>query len=172
MFEYTLLFIFPAAMMFAAFFDLFTMTIPNKVSIALVAGFALVAPFSGLPWATIGMHVLAGALMLGVCVFMFWRGWMGGGDAKLLSAAALWIGFDHMLGFATLVAICGGLLAVAILLYRSILPPSWLLGQSWALRLHEKKGGIPYGIAIAAGAIWIYPSTSWFNGLSIMALGG
>ena len=59
-----------------------------------------------------------------------------------------------------------GILAVVILFYREILPPAWLLNQPWAMRLHESKEGIPYGVALAGAALWIYPSTKWFAALA------
>lgn len=166
MLESTLLLIFPAAMIFAAIMDLFTMTIPNRISIAMIAGFALVAPFSGMPVEAIGLHVIAGLGMLALCLFMFWRGWIGGGDAKLLSVAALWIGVELLVPFMAYVGILGGVLAVALLLYRKYIPEVWIMRQEWTARLHKENGGIPYGIAIAAAAVWIYPKTAWFAGLS------
>jgi prepilin peptidase CpaA len=151
-------------MAFAASIDLLTMTIPNRVSSALVVTFPPSALLIGMDWVAFGSHVGAGALMLVVGIGMFARGWLGGGDAKLLAAAALWLGFDHLAGYLLLVAIAGGALALLILSYRNWAPPAWMLGQPWAMRLHDKKVGIPYGIALAAAALWIYPSTPWFTG--------
>jgi prepilin peptidase CpaA len=44
--------------------------------------------------------------------------------------------------------------------------PSLLLGQEWALRLHRRDAGIPYGLALAAGALLVYPQTVWFTALA------
>lgn len=150
-------------MTFAGSIDLLTMTIPNRISVALVVAFPLAAMLIGMDWMTVAGHLGAGALMLAVGIGMFARGWLGGGDAKLLAAAALWLGFDHLAGYLLLVAIAGGGLALLVLCYRHWLPPSWMLGQAWAMRLHDRKVGIPYGIAIAAAGLWIYPSTPWFT---------
>lgn len=168
MFDNVLLLVFPAVMIFAAVMDLFTMTIPNRVSLALIAGFAMVAPLSGQSWETIGMHVLAGLVVLAISIFMFSRNWLGGGDAKLLAAASLWIGFDLLTLFVGVVGILGGALALALLAYRKFVPEIWIVKQQWAARLHKQNGGIPYGLAIAAGAIWIYPQTEWFAALVAM----
>ena len=97
---------------------------------------------------------------------MFWRGWLGGGDAKLLSATVLWLGPDNIIAYLVLVSIIGGALAICILLYRGLVLPSWLTSQQWALRLHDKSVGIPYGIALAGAGLWIYPGTLWFSALS------
>ena len=153
---------FPAAMAFAGAMDFFTMTIPNRVSLALIAGFAVVAAMAGAPWMLVANHVAAGLLFLGIGIFMFSMGWLGGGDAKLLAAAALWLGFDSLFPYITLVTILGGALAIGLLAFRNITPPVWLMGQEWALRLHDRRGGIPYGIALAGAALWVYPNTPWF----------
>lgn len=166
MLEYPLLMIFPVAMAFAGAMDLFTMTIPNRVSIALIAAFAGAAVIVGMPLWTIANHVGAGVLFLALGIFMFWMRWLGGGDAKLLAAAALWLGFDSVLPYLVLVAIMGGILAIVLLSFRSIVPPMWMMGQEWAMRLHDRRGGIPYGIALAGAALWIYPSTPWFAALA------
>jgi prepilin peptidase CpaA len=103
--------------------------------------------------------------MLGIGILFFSAGWFGGGDAKLMAAAALWIGFDDLLVYFTQVAILGGVLAIAILAYRR-LPATALPGPDWALRLHKSGTGIPYGLAIAGAALWIYPQTAWFAAFS------
>lgn len=165
--EFTLFLMFPAAMAFAGAMDLFTMTIPNRISIGLILGFILAALMAPLGWSALASHVGAGALMLVVGIFMFSRGWLGGGDAKLLAAAALWFGFEGLLQYLLLVSVAGGMLVSAILLYRSMTPPLWLCNQEWAMRLHAKAGGVPYGIALAAGGLWLYPSTAWLTSLAV-----
>ena len=89
MLDLAALVIFPALMAYAAASDLLTMTIPNRVSLALVISFAAFAVFGGLSWDAVLMHVAAGALVLAVCFGMFAFGWIGGGDAKLAAATAL-----------------------------------------------------------------------------------
>lgn len=153
-------------MAFAGSMDLVTMTIPNRVSLALVAAFPVAAACAGLGGAAIASHLAAGALMLAVGVLMFARGWLGGGDAKLLAAAALWLGFEHLPAYLLLVAVMGGALTLLIMLYRGLAPPVWICGHAWALRLHDSKVGIPYGIALAVAALWIYPSTFLFAALA------
>ena len=111
-------------------------------------------------------HLGAGFLLLLISFAIFACGWIGGGDAKLMAATALWLGFDHLLPFLLWTAILGGGLALLVLTYRHVLPPVWLLGQSWALRLHDPKQGIPYGIAIAAAGLVVYPNTIWMTGIA------
>ena len=162
MLEYPLLLLFPAAMIYAGAMDFFTMTIPNRVSVALVIAFFGAALLAGMPWMTLLGHVGACLLVLVVSIFMFARGWLGGGDAKLLAAASLWFGFELLIDYTLLVSILGGVLAAFILFYRQAVPPMWISGLNWAERLHDEKAGIPYGIALAGAALWLFPSSQLF----------
>src|SRR5258707_1222703 len=72
------LLLFPALMAFAAASDLFTMTISNRVSLALAAGFLILAVLSGMGPYDILLHVGAGAAVLAVAFFCFAMGWVGG----------------------------------------------------------------------------------------------
>lgn len=162
MLEYPLLMLFPAAMLYAAVMDFFTMTIPNKISVALVAGFVVVALLAGMSWQGLLDHLGAGLVVLVASIFMFARGWFGGGDAKLMSAAALWFGFDGLIEYLLLVTVLGGFLATSMLLYRQIIPPMWIKGMEWAERLHNENLGIPYGTALAGAALWLFPTSQVF----------
>lgn len=162
MLQLAIMVVFPFAVAFAASMDFFTMTIPNRISIALVAAFFVLAPFAGFGATKIGFHLLTGVAMLAAGIALFAAGVFGGGDAKLLAAVALWIGLDNLPMYMMMVAICGGLLSVAMLLYRRLPQPKALLGRPWAERLHAKNGGVPYGVALGAAALWIYPKTAWW----------
>jgi prepilin peptidase CpaA len=163
--EHLLLFVFPFAMAFAAATDLLTMKIPNALTLGLAAAFLVAAPVAGLAWPELLSHLGAGALLLILGIILFSLGWVGGGDAKLLAAAALWLGFDPLLPFLSLVTVFGGALAIVLLAYRSV-PATALPLPDWAARLHAKGGAMPYGVAIAAGALTIYPSTAWYGALA------
>jgi prepilin peptidase CpaA len=151
---------FPLLMAYAAFSDLLTMTISNFVSIALILLFFILALSLGMPIREIGLHVAAGALMLALTFIMFTRGWIGGGDAKLAAATALWFGFDHLFDYSLYAAAFGGFLTLAILGLRRHPLPRLLLQQAWLARLHEKGSGVPYGIALAIAGLLLYPETS------------
>ena len=161
MYELAILTIFPAAVIFAAFTDLFTMTIPNRISLVLVAGFISLLPFSGLSLADIGWHFAAGALMLAITMGMFFAGVVGGGDAKLVSAVALWVGLDLLLPYLLMASIFGGALTLILLFIRKYPLLLAVSHASWLERLHQTRGPIPYGIALSAAALWVYPQTSW-----------
>lgn len=157
--DFALLLLFPAAMVVAASVDLFTMTIPNRVSLGLVAGFFVLAPFAGLGWTEVGAHVATGLAMLGLTTFLFSREWIGGGDAKLFAATSLWLGYEHLMEYAMIAALAGGALTLGILLMRSIPLPDVLQEQEWVARLHDASRGVPYGIALAAAGLMVYPQT-------------
>ena len=161
------LLLFPALMAFAASSDLFTMTISNRLSLALAAGFVLLALATGMSWPAVGMHLAAAALLLIVAFVFFTRGWIGGGDAKLAAATALWFGFDYLLDYMIYASLFGGALTLLLLQFRKLPLPQALARQEWIQRLHDQGGGVPYGIALAAAALTVYPHTGWMTSLGI-----
>jgi prepilin peptidase CpaA len=161
------LLLFPALMAFAAASDLFTMTISNRVSLALAAGFLALAPLGGMGLYDILSHAGAGATVLAVAFACFAMGWVGGGDAKIAAAAALWFGFGHLLNYLVYASLLGGGLTLLLLQFRQWPLPYPLARQAWLLRLHAKESGVPYGIALAIGALVIYPETEWIKAVDL-----
>jgi prepilin peptidase CpaA len=155
------LLLFPAMMAFAAASDLLTMTIPNRVALALVGGFFALVLVAGVGATQTLWHLGAGCLVLAVTFGLFSRGWIGGGDAKLAAATALWLGFDHLLPYLIYASLLGGALTLALLYFRLAPLPTWLAQAQWAQRLHGKDAGVPYGIALATAALAVYPDTPW-----------
>jgi prepilin peptidase CpaA len=157
------LLVFPALMAFAASSDLFTMTISNRVTLALVGGFVAMAVISGMSPSDVLAHAGAAATVLVVTFLFFTRGWIGGGDAKLAAATALWFGFDHLLVYLLYASIFGGALTLMMIRFRLMSLPQVLADQEWVNRLHRPNSGVPYGIALAAAALLIYPDTAWMQ---------
>ena len=154
-----ILVIFPLCMAVAAFSDLFTMTIPNRVSVILLASFIIVAPLAGLGLAEIGWHLLAGLAVFAVVFVLFALNTMGGGDAKVLTASAVWFGFnDTLIVYMGNVAVVGGALTILILLIRSQRNVITAIGLPIPRPLLQEKK-IPYGIAIGIGGFIAYPSS-------------
>lgn len=162
-----LVMIFPIAMAFAAANDLFTMKIPNRISLALVGGFVALALLTRMPIETFGIHLACAAGVLILTFTLFAMNLFGGGDAKLMAAGALWMGGGYILPFLVLVTIFGGALCLLILSYRRVVPANLLPLPEWAQRLHTAGGPVPYGIAIAAGGLMIFPSTDLFRMLMV-----
>ena len=157
--------LFPAMMAFAASSDLLTMTIANRVSLALVGGFFLLAGLSGMTGTEMAMHSGAAAAVLVAAFICFTQGWIGGGDAKLAAATVLWLGFGHLFDYLLYASLLGGVLTLLIVQFRHMPLPQMLTGQDWAKRLHRQGGGVPYGIALAAAALLVYPQTEWMTAL-------
>jgi len=162
----TLLLLFPAMMAFAASSDLLTLTISNRVSLVLVGGFFVLAVATGMSGSAILWNVGAGALVLVVAFGCFSMGWIGGGDAKLAAATALWFGFEYLLPYLLCASVLGGVLTYLLLRFRAMPLPPFLARQEWVQRLHVKDGGVPYGIALAAGALLVYPQTPWMQAIA------
>jgi prepilin peptidase CpaA len=157
------LMLFPAMMAFAASSDLLTMTISNRVSLILIAGFFVLASASGMSAVAVLWHVIAACTVLAATFGFFSRGWIGGGDAKLAATIALWLGFDHLLPYLVLASLFGGALTLAVIWFRMSPLPDIFAKQDWVQRLHRNDSGIPYGIAIAAAALAVYPQTAWVS---------
>src|ERR1700693_6032331 len=155
--------LFPAMMAFAASTDLVRMTISNRVTMTLAAGFFALASLEGLPLADIGSPVAAGFTVLAVSFVFFVRGWIGGGDAKLAAATALWFGWPHLCEYLLYASLLGGALTLLLLEFRRRTLPAALVRTAWVARLHDPDEGVPYGIALAAAALLVYPSTPWMT---------
>jgi prepilin peptidase CpaA len=159
--------LFPGVMAFAATSDFLTMRIANRVSLLLIAGFALLAALGGLNGAELLSHIGAGAAVLAAAVTCFACGWIGGGDAKLAATTALWLGFGQLFDYFIYTSLLGGALTLLIVLFRIVPLPDFLVGQHWAERLHRHDAGIPYGIALAAAALIVYPQTDWMARIAL-----
>lgn len=160
MLEALIFVVFPFCMLFAAISDMLSMTIANRVPVLLVAVFALVAPLTGMDWVAYGGHFAAGALVLAVTFGLFAMGGMGGGDAKLLAATAMWMGVNvNLVEYLVASTIIGGLLTLAIILYRKSLLAA-VTGQNPFLRhFADEEKGVPYGVALGLGGLLTYPDS-------------
>ncbi len=149
-----------AILCFAALHDFAVRTVPNYYSVLLfAAGFALRILHGG-------MHALEWGLaasgLIFLLTFIFWRlRWMGGGDVKLLTAAAIFVTPLAVPTLVTFTALAGGVLALLFVIGRKVATrplrdrPEKLLGrvlrcEQW--RLH-RGGPLPYAAAIAVGGV-------------------
>ena len=154
------LLLFPALMAFAASSDLLTMTISNRVSLLLLGGFFVLALMTGMPLDDRGLArgrrargLRRRLRVLRTGLDRRRRRQARGGHrlvARLRSAADLFL-------YASLF---GGALTFLMIQFRFAPLPRFLAGQEWAQRLHRMDAGVPYGIALAASALFVYPETS------------
>lgn len=147
---------FPLLLLYAAWHDVSTMWIPNWVSIVLAAAFVPAAAVAGFSMELIGMHLAFGGAVMLLCAALFYLGVFGGGDAKVIAAASLWIGFNAVAPFVFWMALAGGALALVLIVLRRLrLKPT----GEWMKRLLSPEEGAPYAVAIAAGALIAAPAS-------------
>jgi prepilin peptidase CpaA len=151
--------LFPAALILAALRDVTSYTIPNRISLALLAAFVPVALLAGMSPPAIGASAMVGVAMLGAGVGMFALRWIGGGDAKVIAVGALWLGWPAVMPFAVWTALAGGGLAVILMCGRRLGQPIVARGPPWVGRLLTPGGDVPYGLAICFGALMAYPAS-------------
>lgn len=149
---------FAGAVFYAAATDLTSYTIPNRASLAVLGAFALYAPVSGLPLETLAWHLAAFAAVLTGAFVLFALGWIGGGDAKLAAAIALWIGWPLLPAYLFQTAMFGAGLTLALVLMRRFPLPIALARVGWVSRLHDPRAGVPYGVALACSAFAALPA--------------
>jgi prepilin peptidase CpaA len=157
---------FAAATVWAGLMDLATMKIRNELVLFLLGIYAALAPLAGFGAVQIGLSAAVALSVLAGMFIFFALGWIGGGDAKLSAVVALWIGAEHALPYVVYTALFGGVLTLALLQFRSISLPSSVRRISWVAQLHARDSGVPYGIAIASAALFVFPNTSWMTVLS------
>ena len=162
MLNIAVLLFFPGLMAYAAASDLLTMRISNRIILALIVGFVVLALVIQMPLQQFGMHLAAAAIVLVVAFACFSFGWIGGGDAKLAAVTTLWLGLSLSLPYLINAAIFGGALTLAILMLRHYALPAQLAGIDWIARLHDKSSGVPYGIALAAAGLLNYSDSIVF----------
>ena len=156
MVESVVVLLFPAALVYAAVSDLASYQIPNWLSLAIVVDFVAAAVVGSLDIAAIGWHLSAGVAVLVAGMLLFARGIVGGGDAKLMAACAVWVGWSGLLRFCLVVAVIGGLFALLVVGLRRVeLRPSWV-EWAWLRRLRSAERGIPYGVAIGIAGVVMF----------------
>jgi prepilin peptidase CpaA len=79
----------------------------------------------------------------------------------------LWLGFDHLMPYLLYASLFGGALTLLLVQFRVVPLPQALARQEWIHRLHRNDGDIPYGIALAAAALVIYPDTRWMTAIGM-----
>ena len=158
----------PVLLIAAAIFDLTSFTIPNILPgamLVLFLAFLLAMALSGhaVGWSETSSHMMAGGIGLIAGMVMFALGLVGGGDAKLFAMTCLWLGLESMFEYTLVVSLAGGLLTFSLLMLRRYPLPSFLVKFPWMLRLADPKGGVPYGVALAAAALVVLPGTDLFR---------
>ena len=141
--SYGLLIALAIALLIAAVTDLRSRTISNKLNIAIAAGAPLFWWASGLSlWPGVAMQLGVALAAFAILAGLFALRLMGGGDVKLLTALALWVAPVTFLKLIIIMALAGGLLTI-------------VMGAWHVMRRRKDKIAVPYGVAIAFGALWV-----------------
>jgi prepilin peptidase CpaA len=135
----------------AALHDIHSLTIPNWLNLGLAGLFVPAALVSGLPIELLGGHLLSGALAFVIAFGLFAFRIFGGGDAKMIPGVVLWMGPFAAIPFVYWMAIVGGGCALLVLMVRRLVPVEAVPGFMRAP--FQPKAGVPYGVAIAGGAV-------------------
>lgn len=159
---FAMLMIFAGCMLVAAVKDAMTMTIPNWVSVAVVAAFFVMTPFVWQGWPVFGEHLMigTGAFVFGFVLFAL--GWLGGGDAKLLAATSYWWVAPDLALYVFYTTLAGGAMAITILLARRLIP-SYMLTSPKLHHIIKEQTHMPYGLALAFGALATLPQSEIFK---------
>lgn len=150
---------FAVLMLVAAWTDLAGYRIPNWIPGAVLALWPVAAFLLGMSWAQIGFALLTFVIVLAIGMALWMPGWIGGGDAKLIAAAALWFGWPDVVGFMLWFALAGGVLALGLIALRRAVP-AFSLDAAWIAKGPLADGApAPYAVAIAAGALIALPGS-------------
>jgi len=153
--SYGLLVALAIALLIAAFTDLRSRTISNKLNIAIAAGAPIFWIVSGLSlWPGVALQLAVALATFAVLAGLFALRLMGGGDVKLLTALALWFVPTQFLKLIIIMAIAGGVLTI-------------VMGGWHIIRRNKDRIAIPYGVAIAFAALWVmFPKLVTVPGLA------
>ena len=157
------LMLFPLLMILGGAVDVMTRRIPNSLVVGTAALFLPAALVTGMPLWIMSLHVATAAVLLVLGFGLFSFGVVGGGDAKMMAAAGLWLGFPCSILFITFSALAGGLLAAAMGLWFLVTMEGGMHSAWFDKAVAPLKPSVPYGFALAAGAILATPFSWWMR---------
>jgi prepilin peptidase CpaA len=159
-------------LIWACISDFRTMTIPNILPLGLTAAFVVAYGASlGMEYtggdgvfASVGVHALAFLALFAMTFLMFVLRIWGAGDSKLATAIGLWVGIKGIMPFLLVMSLVGVVLVLASWAIRRTTFSVAAFGpESWPVRSRDGQGVVPYGIAIAAGAVAAFFELGYFN---------
>ena len=154
--------VFPVLMAAAAVSDLRSFQIPNRLTLTIAVAWPFAALLAGLSWPEMTFALGFAAVTLLAGFLLFAAGTLGGGDAKLISAAMLWLAPGQAASFVIITVMAGAALAIGLLTFRKFPLPVFAGGTNWIMELHTRSRDMPYGVAIAFGAIMAWQNSPFF----------
>jgi prepilin peptidase CpaA len=155
--------ILPALMIVAAATDVTSLRIPNWLCSLVAILFFPAAYLNGMAAHELGWHLMTGAILFLAGYILFSLKIFGGGDGKLMAAAGLWFGTASAIQFLFLTAIAGGLLVIIIAALALAQSHFEATGSSFGTSLKKLAPKVPYGVALAVGAILAFPNSWWMQ---------
>ncbi|MFN3828146.1 MAG: prepilin peptidase [Micavibrio sp.] len=145
----------------SALSDIRGMIIPNMypAGVLLAFIFAYMACELGdnsIPFQKLSSHMAAGVLVFIVTFCMTMAKLLGGGDSKLMTAYAFWMGARYVLAYLFVMACVGLVLSIVAIVLRRAKPFKTVKEGSWIARLQGGQAVVPYGIPIVAGALFMF----------------
>ena len=153
--------VFPLLVVAAGISDFLTLKIPNWINAVIAAAIIPFALYQQMPLEVFAWHMVAGIIMLIAGFLFFAFGLIGGGDAKMLAACGLWVGWENLAPFVLVTALAGGLLAVIMKFWQMFTIEHEVRDVKWLKRVFRAKLQLPYGVAIAVGGMIVFPATWW-----------
>lgn len=148
----------------AAISDFTAMKIRNELIVVLLISYVVIAPLAGFSVETMLQSALIALCIFVVSSILFVFGWVGGGDAKFATVTSLWLGSYLAQTYLMNTAIFGLVLTIAIIIARNSKFVTFARYPICA-RILTKGEGVPYGVALALGALQTLPQSSWFVAL-------
>ncbi len=162
--------VFASFLLIACVIDIKSFRIPNAIPLALIALFLIKTAAAGHADIWPG-HLIAFGLTFALGFLAFALGLFGGGDAKLMTALALWFGLAELPSFLVITAIGGGLLALTLLCLRHLAnrrpAMATSVGSTRGPRLLDRRAPVPYALPITLAALWL----EWRQWQDILAWG-
>jgi prepilin peptidase CpaA len=144
---------FVSLLFWAALSDFLSFKIPNVISILLVLLYFIALLPLNWDFSQLVSNLATAAGILAICFLLFLRGYIGGGDAKLLAAISLWTGVESLSTFIFFTTLSGGGIALLLIGFRYFDLPKMLKRICCIKQLYDEKTYVPYAIAIAGGAL-------------------
>jgi prepilin peptidase CpaA len=153
--------LFPLLLIVAGAGDALSMRISNRLNLLIAISFFPIALAAGMPLPMIGLHLATGLALLAAGYLLFSLRLFGGGDAKLMAAAGLWLGFPAAMHFLIFSVLAGGALALVVGAWSLVKLDSEIRGGFISRRLVFLSPDLPYGIALAIGGILAFSQSWW-----------
>ena len=151
--------LFLLAMIYVTISDLRTRRIPNWLVIVLGLAYLPLAWIAGHSAPDIAINIGVGAVVFAVGVFLFARGWIGGGDVKLAAVSVMWLGAGLALPYVLLTSIFGAGFALAGLLGLH------LLARKGRGESRPVDGKMPYAPGMACAGLLLLQISPWAEAL-------